>query len=201
LSSIDGNNGAETSATAPEIAPATVPRRVAAMIIDVNLTIVFTKLLAQAELSYTQYRVVALTIILGYFAAMESLWGWTVAKKLLKIKVVRWTGTTPDCNSRPSIASAFLRRLCIVWWVVFPVTHDLRIGIPNDLVLLTSCIVDANNRGLHDRLAGTVVVRDRRGDGRLRRWVMGDSASPSTSARTSPGENGATDLGEESKGA
>ena len=90
-------------------------------------------------------------IWLLYYVAAESQWGTTVGKRIVGLRVAG-----PDW-ARPSVASAAIRN----GWIVFGL-----IPLVGGLVQLVAVIVIAvtiarseANRGIHDRLAGTTVLR------------------------------------------
>jgi uncharacterized RDD family membrane protein YckC len=76
-------------------------------------------------------------ILWGYYIFMEYKWGFTLGKKMTGLKVI--TATTEQL----SISNAILRTVCKL--------------IPFNSI---SILVSNNNRGWHDKIAGTIVIRD-----------------------------------------
>lgn len=81
-----------------------------------------------------------------YFTAFLALWnGHTPGKRLLGIRVAK-------VNGEP-----------LGWWDSFSRFGGYAASVATGLVGFLQILWDANRQGLHDRIAGTVVLRDRKG--------------------------------------
>lgn len=77
-----------------------------------------------------------------YFTAFLALWkGRTPGKRLFRIEVVRLSGDR------------------IGWWASFSRFGGYAAGLATGLLGFLQIFWDANRQGIHDRIAGTVVVR------------------------------------------
>lgn len=151
------------------VRPAAVGKRVGAYIIDmvlitIVLAIVFTITLSgsgalptspeginQGNAYATGLGTSVLT--LAYFMLLEAGSGQTLGKRALRIKVISADGISP-----PSLVDAFKRRVLFVIGNVIPVVGSL-IGFVVPLAALITAIQDEpDNKGFHDRWAGTRVV-------------------------------------------
>jgi uncharacterized RDD family membrane protein YckC len=80
-----------------------------------------------------------------------SAWkGQTVGKRLMGIRVLRLDGGS------------------INWWLAFERSGGYAAGLATGLLGFLQVYWDANRQGIHDRIAGTVVVVD--GGERLGNW-------------------------------
>ncbi len=78
-----------------------------------------------------------------YLTVMLSWWkGQTVGKRLLKIRVLRLDGEP------------------ITWWTAFERAGGYAAGIATGLLGFAQVFWDSNRQAIHDRITGTVVVRD-----------------------------------------
>lgn len=128
----------------PEHGPGSVAGRGArfgALLIDLVLAGLVTSLFVEVDVSrpevMQQYNYLAVLVWFVIAVAMVGLFGFTPGKALLGIRVVRLDGK--------------------------PMVTPLR-AIPRTLLtalILPPAIADADGRGLHDRVTGTVVVRTR----------------------------------------
>lgn len=92
--------------------------------------------------------------VLAYFTVMESRDGQTFGKKLLKIRAVDAQGGVP------TMQQAALRRLPFVIGSIIPTWLGGLIGFGLVIAILVTAAQDKPwNRGLHDRWAGTTVVK------------------------------------------
>lgn len=148
--------------------PANVGKRVGAYIIDtILLTVVFvivgvviglgsgavpaTPEAVSAGQSY-MYSVVTAALTLGYFVLLEASSGQTLAKRMLRIKVVMVDG------SPVTLDAAFKRRVLFVIGSVIPLIGAL-ISFAVPLAALITAIQDEpDNQGFHDRWATTRVI-------------------------------------------
>jgi uncharacterized RDD family membrane protein YckC len=115
--------------------------RFGALIIDLVLMALATSLFVEYDINQPdvmrQFNLVAGVVWFVITVAMVGLFGFTPAKLLLGMQVVRIDGTTMVNPLR-----AFFRTLLVA-------------------LLVPAAIMDADSRGLHDRVTGTVVVRTR----------------------------------------
>ena len=92
--------------------------------------------------------------VLGVSALYEitcvALWGQTVGKRLMKIRVVRFLDETI-----PGFAYATMRHLLPAICGAFPVPA-LSFVLP--IIVYAKAFTDPNRQGYHDRVAGTKVV-------------------------------------------
>ncbi|MDQ6728675.1 MAG: RDD family protein [Actinomycetota bacterium] len=84
-----------------------------------------------------------------YTVAPTALWGQTLGKVAVGTRVV-----TEADGSRPG-----WRRSSIRWGLVGLVGRIPYVGIFVSLVVTASLVLDVRRRGLHDKAAGTIVVR------------------------------------------
>ncbi|MDH5588534.1 MAG: RDD family protein [Gemmatimonadota bacterium] len=78
-----------------------------------------------------------------YLTVLLSWWnGQTVGKRLMGIRVVRLDGEP------------------INWWVAFERAGGYAAGLATGMLGFAQIYWDANRQGIHDRIVGTVVVRD-----------------------------------------
>lgn len=115
--------------------------RLGALLIDLMLMGLATSLFVQVDLNQPeqmqQYNYVSVVVWFVVTVAMVGLFGFTVGKLLLGIRVVRLDGAA--------------------------MVNPLR-AIPRTLLIaliVPAAIADADGRGLHDKITGTVVVRTR----------------------------------------
>lgn len=128
----------------PEQGPGSVAGRGArfgALLIDLILSGLVTSLFVEVDVTkpevMQQYNYLAVLVWFVISVVMVGLFGFTPGKALLGMRVVRLDGK--------------------------PMVTPLR-AIPRTLLtalLLPPAIADADGRGLHDRVTGTVVVRTR----------------------------------------
>lgn len=93
--------------------------------------------------------VTAVLVVIGYEVGLTATHGATLGKRSLRLRVVR-----REDGSLPGWGSAFVR------WLV--PAAGLLACLVGQLVVYSSPLLDGSgfNRGWHDRLAGTVVIRD-----------------------------------------
>jgi uncharacterized RDD family membrane protein YckC len=115
--------------------------RFAALLIDLVLMGLITSLFVQVDVNQPevmrQYNYIAVVVWFVITVVMVSLFGFTAGKALLGIRVVRLDGK--------------------------PMVAPLR-AVPRTLLIalvLPAALSDADGRGLHDKVTGTVVVRTR----------------------------------------
>jgi uncharacterized RDD family membrane protein YckC len=78
-----------------------------------------------------------------YMTVVLSWWkGQTVGKRMLGIRVVRLDGEP------------------ITWWVAFERVGGYAAGVATGLLGFAQIWWDSNRQAIHDRIVGTVVVRD-----------------------------------------
>jgi uncharacterized RDD family membrane protein YckC len=128
----------------PERGPGSVAgrgTRFVALLIDLVLAGLVTSLFVEVDVQrpevMQQYNYIAVVVWFVITVAMVGLFGFTPGKALLGVRVVRLDGKA--------------------------MVSPLR-AIPRTLLtalLLPPVIADADDRGLHDRVTGTVVVRTR----------------------------------------
>ncbi len=95
-----------------------------------------------------------------YFAVLLPWWkGQTVGKKLLGVRVLRLDGEP------------------ITWWHAFERAGGYAAGVATGLLGFAQVYWDPNRQGIHDKIAGTVVIRD----GEPRAPGAWDAASGQTS--------------------
>jgi uncharacterized RDD family membrane protein YckC len=115
--------------------------RLGALVIDLALMGLVTSLFVRVDLNQPeQMRQFNYTSVLVWYVitvAMVGLFGFTAGKLLLGMRVVRVDG-----NAMVNPLRAMLRTLLLA-------------------VIVPAALVDADGRGLHDKLTGTVVVRTR----------------------------------------
>lgn len=128
----------------PENGPGSVAGRgvrLGALVIDLALMALVTSLFVRVDLNQPEqmqhFNYVSVAVWYVVTVAMVGLFGFTPAKLLLGMRVVRLDGT-----SMVNPLRAMLRTLLLA-------------------VIVPAALVDADGRGLHDRLTGTVVVRTR----------------------------------------
>jgi uncharacterized RDD family membrane protein YckC len=106
----------------------------------------------------TRFWLIALAIALAYFWALPAAWGATIGKHVVGLRIV----AVAD-RSKISIAAAGLRAAAFLAGpAVLLLVPD--IGLIGGLVWLAdggALLVDQGRRSLHDRAAGTTVVRKR----------------------------------------
>lgn len=148
--------------------PANVGKRVGAYIIDmILLTVVFvivgvivglgsgavpaTPEAVSPGQSY-MYSVITAALTLAYFVMLEASSGQTLAKRMLRIKVVMADG------SPVTLEAAFKRRVLFVIGSVIPLIGALiSFGVPL-AALITAIQDEPDNQGFHDRWATTRVI-------------------------------------------
>jgi uncharacterized RDD family membrane protein YckC len=128
----------------PEQGPSSVAgrgTRFVALLVDLVLAGLVTSLFVEVDVQrpevMQQYNYIAVVVWFVITVAMVGLFGFTPGKALLGMRVVRLDGK--------------------------PMVTPLR-AIPRTLLtalILPPAIADADGRGLHDRVTGTVVVRTR----------------------------------------
>ncbi|HUW02470.1 MAG TPA: RDD family protein [Acidimicrobiales bacterium] len=79
-----------------------------------------------------------------------AIWGRSLGKAMLGLRAVR----TDDPARSPGVLRAVFRTVLTFGVLVVPPV----VGIPMLVALVVSTAVDPTGRGLHDRLAGTLVV-------------------------------------------
>ncbi len=79
-----------------------------------------------------------------------AIWGRTLGKAMLGLRVVR----AEAVDRAPGLLRAVLRTVLVFGVLVLPPV----VGVPVFLALVVSVVADPGGRGLHDRLAGTLVV-------------------------------------------
>jgi len=93
-------------------------------------------------LTVDQFALVAAVIIgLIYHTALASVWGATVGKLVLGMRVVRVNGDA------------------VAWWDALLRTVGLLASLVTLGIVFLWIARDRRNQGLHDKLAGTLVVR------------------------------------------
>ena len=148
--------------------PATVGKRVGAYIIDsILLALAFaivglvvglgaglvptTPEAVTAGQTYT-WSIISTALTLAYFVLLEAASGQTLAKRMLRIKVIMADG------SPVTLEAAFKRRVLFVIGNLIPVIGGL-ISFAVPLAALVTAIQDEPaNMGFHDRWAGTRVI-------------------------------------------
>ena len=85
-----------------------------------------------------------------------AIWGRSLGKAMLGLRVVR----IDDPARAPGVLRAIFRTVLALGVLVIPPV----VGIPLLVVLVVSTAADPTGRGLHDRLAGTLVVAAPRPD-------------------------------------
>ena len=93
--------------------------------------------------------VLSLFIVVGYFSSQHGIWGKTLGKKLSKIKIVNTDG------SKISFWQALWRA------ILFPVIALTSTFFLIGLAFYLWPIFNKHNRGLHDLLSGTLVVKEK----------------------------------------
>ena len=144
-----GESGEETQAWPgerlglPENGPGSVaPRgvRLVALIVDLVLmalvTSVFVRVDVQRPEVMQQFNYLSVLVWFVVTAVMVGLFGFTAGKALLGVRVVRLDG-------RPMVGARAIPRTLLT------------------AVILPAALSDADGRGLHDKVVGTVVVRTR----------------------------------------
>jgi uncharacterized RDD family membrane protein YckC len=132
--------------------PPTIPARLAARLIDVIIVVLLNLALGQVIGFGFDWLVLGAAIILGYFAAGDTLFGATVGKRVLGLRVVTAEGL------RPSPAQALRRELFVVVGAVPFVGPILALGIW--VWMLLAIRSSPLGQGPHDTFAGsTRVVR------------------------------------------
>jgi uncharacterized RDD family membrane protein YckC len=115
--------------------------RLGALVIDLALMGLVTSLFVHVDLNeperMQQFNYLAVLVWYVVTVAMVGLFGFTAGKLLLGMQVVRVDGATMVNPLR-----AMLRTLLLA-------------------VIVPAALVDADGRGLHDKVTGTVVVRTR----------------------------------------
>lgn len=104
---------------------------------------------------------VSTLVALTYGIAPIALWGRTLGKHLLGVQVV-----TADAGALPGFRVAAIRYLVFSLFPLALVLPELPGQIISALwtgILLATMVSDPQNRGLHDRAAGTLVVMRARG--------------------------------------
>lgn len=147
------------------VRPASVGKRVGAYIIDaiglgILVAIVLTVtgigggLMGMATTGQGYFgNLIAAVATLAYFGLMEAGSGQTIAKKLLGIRAVSADG------SPVTLQAAVLRRLPFVVGSLIPGTIGGLVGFVLILAILITAIQDEpENRGIHDKWAGTKVI-------------------------------------------
>jgi uncharacterized RDD family membrane protein YckC len=144
-----GESGEETQAWPgerlglPKNGPGSVaPRgvRLVALIVDLVLmalvTSVFVRVDVQRPEVMQQFNYLSVLVWFVVTAVMVGLFGFTAGKALLGVRVVRLDG-------RPMVGARAIPRTLLT------------------AVILPAALSDADGRGLHDKVVGTVVVRTR----------------------------------------
>lgn len=91
-----------------------------------------------------------------YYIVATALWGRTIGKKIMRTRVVE-----RDRRDLPSWSASALRWSAFGWVMLLGLAlPDLAayLAFPVFVVVYLPILWDADRRGLHDRLAGTVVV-------------------------------------------
>lgn len=96
----------------------------------------------------TTVRVLVVVASLLSEVVPTAIWGRTFGKALLGLRVV-----DPDDEQPPGWARAFGRWVLLGGALAVPV-----VGVPAFALVVGAGLLDRRRRGLHDRLAGTVVV-------------------------------------------
>lgn len=132
-------------------------RRLVAAIIDSIVVGLPTGLLHRADLA-----VIGVAVSVAYFVGLTAWSGQTVGKLAVRIRVVDETTSTT-----PSIWTSFVR-WCVGFGIVtvlgvIPGSDALQIalswlGFAIGLAIVVPILFDPRRRGLHDRIAGTVVI-------------------------------------------
>jgi uncharacterized RDD family membrane protein YckC len=91
-------------------------------------------------------------LMLAYFVLLEAASGQTVAKRLLRIKVVMADG------SPMTLAAAFKRRVLFFIGPIIPLIGTLIDFLVPLAALITAIQDEPGHQGFHDRLAGTSVI-------------------------------------------
>jgi uncharacterized RDD family membrane protein YckC len=148
--------------------PAAVGKRVGAYIIDmIMLALVFviaaiTFGLGSGAVPATpeaisagqvfMYNLTTSALTLAYFMLLEASSGQTLAKRMLRIKVIMADG------SPTTLEAAFKRRVLFVIGSLIPLIGPfISFGVPL-AALITAIQDEPDNQGFHDRWAGTRVV-------------------------------------------
>jgi uncharacterized RDD family membrane protein YckC len=144
-----GESGAETQAWPgerlglPEKGPGSVASRgvrLVALIVDLMLMSLVTSLFVKVDVQrpevMQQFNYLSVLVWFVVTAVMVGLFGFTAGKALLGIRVVRLDG-------RPMVGPRAIPRTLLT------------------AVILPAALSDADGRGLHDKVVGTVVVRTR----------------------------------------
>lgn len=148
--------GSPVEAEVPELA--SVGQRVAGALVDGLLTsmvVVVPLLLGLVDLDRLERQLPA-SLVLGLFAfgaiytvVPTALWGQTLGKIAVGTRVVaEQDGTLPGW-----------RRAALRWAVPGIAGRLPYIGLVVSFAVMASLLFDPRRRGLHDRLAGTIVVR------------------------------------------
>ena len=138
--------------------PASIGQRIGGALVDgllISMVVVVPLLLGYVDFEDLQ-RVLPAPVVLGLFAfgaiytiVPTALWGQTPGKIAVGSRVV-----AESDGSLPGWRRSLLR------WVLPGLGGRLPVvGLPVSLALTISLLVDPRRRGLHDRLAGTIVVR------------------------------------------
>ena len=158
--------------SSPDLGPVGIGQRLVAFLLDaLILGTVFGLTVAgiNALLGYQSERLTSFVAIVGwfvYFAGMENIWGATVGKMALRLKVIR-----ADAGG-PGLGAALVRNFCKIFGVYSPV------GIVTTIVCISGSPA-AQRFG--DRLAGTTVVRQvKKGLGTSRRVAPTAPIPPAT---------------------
>jgi uncharacterized RDD family membrane protein YckC len=106
----------------------------------------------------TRFWLVAFGIALAYFWALPAVWGLTVGKQVLGLRVV-----AADSRAAISVRTAGLRAVAFLAGpAIFLLAPD--IGLLGGLLWVADCtimLLDGRRQCLHDRVAGTAVIRKR----------------------------------------
>lgn len=159
--------GQPGSVDRPAVAPAPLGRRIGARVVDVVVAgwvLAFVAIemdgrllggdvwarrpIAAVTPEGTRLAVIAGLVLIVLEVLPTALWGRSPGKALLGVRCVGI-----DTGRAPGLLRAVLRALLVYGWAAIPVVGWL---LPVSITLTT--FLAAGSRGVHDRLAGTVVV-------------------------------------------
>ncbi len=132
--------------------PPTLAARLGARVLDVIVVVVLSLALGQIIGFGYDWLILGAGLILGYFVAGDTLFGATLGKRALGLRVITAAG------GRPSAAQALRRELFVIVGAVPFIGPILALGIW--LWMLVTIRSSPLAQGPHDHLAGgTRVVR------------------------------------------
>lgn len=124
------------------------------VVIEVRGRLLGGDLFATRPLAGAQDPQQILIVLIALVALADTLpmaiWGRTLGKAMLGLRVVR----VDDPQRAPGLLRAFMRTALSFGLLVLPPV----VGLPALVAFAVSVAIDRSGRGLHDRMAGTVVV-------------------------------------------